>query len=178
MLQNYNIWKTASVFFYEPTAKHYLKEISLKTKVAHTSVKKHLSGLVKQKIILEKFEKKGKRIYPIYSSNLEGEKYRHYKTIFNLDNIFHSNLIKHLEESIMPKSIVLFGSFPIGEDIEDSDIDLFIEAEEVSLDLSKYKKKLKRRIQLHFNKDFNSYPIELKNNILNGKTLSGNLELK
>jgi len=178
MLQNYNIWKTASIFFYEPTSEHCLKEISLKTKVAHTSVKKHLLKLIKQKIILEKFEKKGKRIYPIYSSNIEGEKYKHYKAIFNLDNLFLSNLIKYLEESIMPKSIVLFGSYFIGEDIEDSDIDIFIEAEEVSLDLLKYEKKLKRRIQLHFNKNFNSYPIELKNSILNGKTLFGNLELR
>jgi len=178
MLQNYNIWKTASVFFYEPTGQHYLKEISIKTKVAHTSVKKHLQKLIKQKIVLEKPEKKGKRIYPIYSSNLEGKNYRHYKSIFNIDNLFISNLTKYLEESIMPKSIVLFGSYLKGEDIEDSDIDLFIEAEEVDLDLSKYEKKLKKRIQLHYNKDFNKYPVELKNNILNGKTLYGNLELK
>lgn len=178
MLQNYNIWKTASVFFYEPTVKHYLKEVSLKTKVAHTSVKKHLSELVKQKIILEKSEKKGKRIYPIYLSNLEGRGYKHYKTIFNLDNIFLSNLIGYLEEKIMPKSIVVFGSYFIGEDIEDSDIDLFVEAEEIDLDLSKYEKKLKRKIQLHFSKNFNSYSTELKNNILNGKILFGNLELR
>lgn len=59
MLQNYSILKIARVFFNEPTKEHYLKEISLKSKLAHTSVKICLLKLIKQN------KKYGKRIYPI-----------------------------------------------------------------------------------------------------------------
>ena len=75
-----------------------------------------------------------------------------------------------------PKSIVLFGSYQRGEDIENSDIDLFIESKKEKLDINIFEKKLKRKIELHFKEDFTSYPKELKNNIINGIVLSGFLE--
>ena len=71
---------------------------------------------------------------------------------------------------------MLFGSFQRGEDVEDSDIDLFVEACKMDLDLNSYEKKLNRKIQIHFRKCFGKLPEELKNNIINGIVLYGYLE--
>jgi predicted nucleotidyltransferase len=176
MLQKCSIWKIAEIFFKEPTKEHYLIEISKKTNIAHTSVKKHLFTLKDLLIIKEHIEEKGSRKFPTYKSNINNDEYKHYKKIYNLIQLHDSKLILFLRDSLMPKSIVLFGSYLKGEDIEDSDIDLFIECKEEKLDLSKFKRQLNRDIQLHFKEDFRKYPKELKNNIINGAVLYGYLE--
>ena len=76
----------------------------------------------------------------------------------------------------MPKTIVLFGSYRRGEDVEESDIDIFLECKKENVNVERFEKKLGRKIQLHFQENFNAYPKELKNNIINGIVLSGFLE--
>ena len=174
MLQNYSIWKIAGIFFNEPTKEHYLIEISKKAKLAHTSVKKHLETLNKEGIIKEIKEKKGERTFPIYKANLENKEYRYYKKLFNIEKI--RPLADFLNDALMPKNIILFGSYSRGEDAEDSDIDLFLECGEQKIALPKFEKELNRAIQLHFKPNFKDYPKELKNNIINGIVLQGYLE--
>lgn len=176
MLQECSIFKVLNVFWDEPTKPHYLIEISKKSKLAHTSVKNYILTLRKLDIIKENIEKKGKRKYPIYLANLENEIYKFYKKITNLDKINNSGLIYYLKDNLMPKNIVLFGSYSKGEDIESSDIDIFVECKKEEIDLSKFEKQINRKIQLHFKENFNDYPKELKNNIINGIVLSGYLE--
>ncbi|MBN2141787.1 nucleotidyltransferase domain-containing protein [Candidatus Woesearchaeota archaeon] len=151
-------------------------EISRKIKLAHTSVKKAITELAKEGMITEQIEKKGRRNFPIYKANINNACFKEKKRIYNLQKITESGLIEHIEEKLTPKSIVMFGSYQRGEDLEDSDIDLFIECPETEVDIKQYEKKLKRKIQLHFNKDFTRYPVELKNNIVNGTILKGYLE--
>jgi len=170
------MWKTAEYFFANPTKTSYLMDISRVIGLAHTSVKKNLDELVKLGLITESIDKKGGRKFPIYKANRDNKNYKKNKTLFNLSSILQSGLIEFLEDKLTPKCIVIFGSYQNGEDIESSDIDLFVECPEEELDLSKFNKRLGRNIELHFNKDFNSYPNELKNNIINGITLSGFLE--
>jgi len=177
MLQISNTFIVAEVFFNEPTKKHYLIEISKKAKLAHTSVKRLLKELVKENIIKEDIEIKGKRKFPVYSSNINLNEYKRYKTIYNLIHIEKSGVIDFLRSKLMPNSIILFGSYSRGEDIETSDIDIFIQTKDEKINLGVYEKKLKRKIQLHFRDNFNSYPKELKNNILNGKVLYGYIEV-
>jgi predicted nucleotidyltransferase len=174
MLQKSSIDKTAEIFFLSPTKKHYLMDISRKTGLAHTSVKANLEILTKKGFIIESIEKRGERKFPLYHANLDNKSFRKYKTIHNFMSI--SELIEYIQEKSMPKSIVLFGSYQRGEDTEDSDIDLFIECKKEEFDLKPFEKKLERKIQLHFNENFKKYPIELKNNIINGIVLSGYLE--
>jgi len=176
MLQKYNTRGVLELFFQEPTKGHYLLEISRKIKLAHTSVKKNLKQLIKEGLITETIEKRGKRKFPIYSANINNPDFKEKKKQHNLQEIMQSGLVKHIEEKLTPKSIVLFGSYQRGEDTEDSDIDLFIEYKEEKIDITKYESELKRKIQLHFNKDFTTYPKELKNNIINGIVLKGFLE--
>ncbi len=176
MLQKCSILRVAGVFFQEPTREHGLLEISRNTGIAHTSVKKHLETLKKMKIISEHSEKKGSRLYPMYKAEQTNVAFRDHKKIYNLAELIKSGLIKSLKDKLNPKSIMLFGSYQRGEDIEDSDIDIFLETEKTNIDSLKFEKILKRKIQLHFKENFKEYPAELKNNIINGTILEGYLE--
>jgi|SRR3989344_4457930 len=176
MLQKSSISRTAEIFFLHPTKSQYLMDISRKINIAHTSVKKNLDELVRLGIITESVEKKGSRKFPIYKASRESRLFKKYKLLYNLTAILESGIIEFIEEKLSPKSIILFGSYQKGEDTESSDIDLFVECSQEKLQLEKFEKKLMRKIQLHFNKCFTSYPKELKNNIMNGITLSGFLE--
>lgn len=176
MIQKSSIDRTAEVFFTNPTKKHYLMDISRSIGLAHTSVKKNLDKLVKMGLLIESIEKKGGRKFPLYRANLDDKTFKKYKTVYNISCILQSRLIEFIEEKLMPKSIVLFGSYQRGEDIENSDIDLFVECKKEELDIGSFEKKLGRKIELHFNDNFNSYSKELKNNIINGVVLGGFLE--
>lgn len=176
MLQKSSIFKTAGLFFTNPTKQTNLADISRNIKLAHTSVKKNLDKLVKLGLITESIEKKGRRRFPYYTANLDNKAFKKYKITHNLSSILESKLIEFIEEKLMPKSIVLFGSYLRGEDIETSDIDIFVECKKEEINLSLFEKKLRRKIELHFNDNFNSYPKELKNNIINGIVLGGFLE--
>ena len=176
MLQKSSIIKTMEIFFLEPTKKHYLIEISRKTGIAHTSIKKNLNKLLDNKIIKKETEIKASRKFPIYTANIDEKQYKNYKTISNIQSIIEKRLIKYIQDKLMPKSIVLFGSYARGEDTEESDIDIFVECKSKKISLEKFEKELNRKIQLHFKQDFTKYPKELKNNIINGVTLSGFLQ--
>ena len=178
MLQKCSIIKVAIVFFNEPTKQHYLKEISKKANIAHTSVITHLTELKKQKIIIETREKKGKRTFPFYTANIDSDDYKTYKKLINQIQLEESNLINFLKDTCMPKTIIVFGSYQKGEDTETSDIDIFLECKKKELQLNTYETKLKRKIQLHFKDNFKEYPGELQNNIINGTVLRGYLEAR
>ncbi len=177
MLQKSSLWLVAQVFFNEPIKKHYLKDISRNINLAHTSVKKHLETLKKEEIIIETTEIRGKRQFPLFQANFQNKKYQENKQIHNLIAIKESRLIDFLKDNLMPKNVILFGSYARGEDVEDSDIDLFIETKRKTMNLSKFEKILNRKIQLHFNEEFKNYSNELKNNIINGIILQGYLKV-
>ena len=176
MLQKSSMLRTAEIFFVNSTKKNYLMNISRNIGLAHTSVKKNLAELTKLGLIIESVEKKGGRKFPIYKANIENRLFKDYKMIYNLSSLLESGLIKFIEEKLMPKSIILFGSYRRGEDTENSDLDIFVECKEEELNLDKFERKLNRNIQLHFKENFNLYPKELKNNIMNGIVVGGFLE--
>src|SRR3989338_42605 len=173
MLQKSSIFRTAAIFFTMPSKDHYLMDISRCIGLAHTSAKKNLEDLRKLGIINEHSEKRGKRVYPLYRANPDNKLFKMHKSIHNLSCILESDLICFIEEKLMPKSIVLFGSYSRGEDIEASDIDLFVECKKEEISLKIFERKLARKIELHFMENFTLYPPELKNNIINGIVLSG-----
>jgi predicted nucleotidyltransferase len=145
ILQKCSLWKVASVFFIEPTRVHYIKEISKKINLAPTSVKKHIQELVKEGLI----EESHKEIFKGYISKRENPEFIFHKKISNLISI--KSLTDSLKEHY-PKSIILFGSYDKGEDIETSDIDLFIDSKKFKVD-EKFEKLLKRKIHLIFKEE-------------------------
>ena len=174
MLQNYNKYKVLKIFFDDPSPKgigFQLREISRKVKIAPTSVKKYLNELEKEGFIT----KTKHRIfdYPIYSANRDSGEFKFYKKIDMLISIKMSNLLDYLYEECMPDVIILFGSAARGEDLKDSDVDLFLLCKERKLNLQKFENELKRKINIFFAEDFEKLSLELKNNILNGIALKG-----
>jgi len=151
-------------------------DISRSSRLAHTSVKKNLDMLVRLGLIIKSIEKKGRREFPFYKANINNKNFKKYKIVYNILVLLESNLIDFIEEKLMPKSIVLFGSYLKGEDAKNSDIDLFIECKNEEIDIRVFEKKLGRKVELHFKENFILYPKELKNNIINGIVLSGFLE--
>lgn len=154
-----------------------LREVSRRSGLAHTSVKKHLKKLKEKGLVRTREKKTGSRSYPVYLANRESEKFRRCKTIDMVYRVTDTGLLERLVEKTMPDCIVLFGSAARGEDTADSDIDLYLKCSEKDLELSEYEDDLHRRIQLHFRTDFDSFPKELKNNIINGITLYGYMEV-
>jgi len=177
MLQNYNKYKVLKIFFDDPSPKgigFQLREISRKVKIAPTSVKKYLNELEKEGFII----KTKHRIYgyPIYHANRD-EEFKFYKKIDMLISIRTNGVLDYLYKECMPDVIILFGSATRGEDLRDSDVDLFLLCKERKLDLKDFENKLKRKINIFFAEDFNSLSDELKNNILNGIVIKGYLKV-
>ena len=152
-----------------------MREISRKVKIAPTSVKKYLNELEKEGFIT----KTKHRIYgyPIYSANRDAEEFKFYKKIDMWISIKMSGMLDYLHKECMPDAIILFGSAARGEDIKDSDVDLFLLCKKRKLDLQKFESELKRKINIFFAEDFNELSAELKNNILNGIVLKGYLKV-
>ena len=178
MLKKDNIYNVLEVFFDDPLPEgigFQLREISRKIKLAPKSVKLYLEELENEKLII----KKGHRIhkYPVYYANRDNAYFRFLKKLDVIRRIEESGLLDYLNEKCMPDVIILFGSASRGEDIKGSDIDLYLQCDEKKLDLSKYEKELKRKINLFFEKNFDRLSEELKRNIINGDKLRGYLNL-
>ncbi len=86
------------------------------------------------------------------------------------------NITNYLEESFFSSGIVLFGSLPKLETRKESDIDLAIFSSiKKHIDLSAFEKKLKRKIQIFQFKNLAEIPEELRQSIINGFRLHGEL---
>ncbi|MFH1801561.1 MAG: nucleotidyltransferase domain-containing protein [archaeon] len=145
-------------------------------KVSPTAVSKALPLLEKEDIIKIKREK----LMNLFSVRLnrENPKIIGLKRAENLKLIYESGLVEFLEEFFPGATIILFGSYSLGEDIETSDIDIaIINSKEKEINLSKFDKLLERRISLNFYLSFKDIKKELKENILSGILLAGGIEL-
>lgn len=173
MLQKYSKYKVLQEFFDFPRKDFQMREISRNIKLAQPSVLNYLKELSKEKLIL----KEHKGLYPTFRANRDNELFYIYKKLNLIHRIYLSGLLAHIYDNCVPDCIILFGSSSKGEDIEESDIDLFIQAKEKDLTLVKYEKSLNRKINLFFKEDFSKLSNELKNNILNGVVLKGYLKV-
>lgn len=149
-----------------------MREISRRTKIAQPSVINHLNSLLKDRLILK--EREG--IYPTYRANREDEFFKTYKKMDLILKMNRTNLVSYIYDSAVPNAIILFGSAAKGEDIEGSDIDLFVQSPDKKLKLDKYEKLLNRRISVFFEENFLKLNKELKNNIINGILIKGYLK--
>jgi len=173
MIQKYSRYRILQEFFDFPKKDFYIRELSRRTKLAQTSVIAHLKALLKEKLIIKK--KDG--IYPSFKANRDNEMFKIYKKFDLILRINQTGLLNYIYDSCLPDCIILFGSASKGEDVEESDIDLFVQAREKKLNLEKYEKLLNRRISLFFEENFSRLSKELKNNILNGIVLKGYIKV-
>ena len=173
MLQNYSTYRLLQEFFDYPRKNFQIRELSRRLKLAQVSVINHLKMIVKEGFVLR--EEKG--LYPSYRANRGNDEFKLLKKQNIVMRIHKSKLIEFIDEKIKPDCIVLFGSSARGGDTEESDIDLFVQAEEMVLNLQIYEKMLKRKINLLFQADLKDMSKELLNNIINGDVLYGYLQV-
>lgn len=169
MIQKYSRYRVLTVFFREPRKIFHIREISRLVDLSQPSVTLHLKELEKENLILRVSE----GLYGGYKANRENEMFRLLKMQNTILVLYKSGCISLLSEKVMPQVIILFGSAAKGEDIEQSDIDLFVEGMEADFDLKKFEKLQNRKISILFKEDFKELNKELKNNIANGIKLYG-----
>jgi len=168
----------AEHFFRHPTATLRVREIERTLNLSLPSVIRYCKEL-EQEGILTTLTLGRDRYYTAARSE---DSYRLEKQLFNLRQLHTSGLIEHLKQELSNPPIILFGSYAKGEDVEESDIDLYIETLAAQatekLKLRKYEKKLQRRIELFCHKRIREVKNpHLANNIINGITLNGQLEV-
>jgi predicted nucleotidyltransferase len=167
--------KIKEYFFLHPTNKLRVRQIEREVKVPLPSVIRYTKELVKEGIL----KKENIANVIIFSSNRSSKQYLLEKKLFNLRKLFDSGLINHLIDEYHNPPIIIFGSYSKGEDLEDSDIDLYIEtSSSKKINLSLFENKLKRDVQPFIHKNIKRVKNkELINNIINGITLNGFIEV-
>jgi len=170
MLQKCSYSRTLEFFFKEPTKIHFIKEIGKKISLAPTSIRNRIEELEKDGLII----KKESRPFNGFIANREGDKFLFYKQVYNLYSLF--SLKEEIIQNIAPKTIILFGSYQKGEDIEESDIDLLVISKvKKEINLEKYEKKMMRKIHITFVKSLKEIDDNIKDNIKNGWVLYGKI---
>lgn len=157
-----------------PTAKLRVRQMERELKLPLPSVIRYCKELEKEEIL----KKESISGVSTYSADRNSKKFLIAKRLFNIGLIFESGLIEFIVKGCFNPVIVLFGSYSKGEDIEGSDIDLYIETpSKTTIELDEFEKKLQRKIQLFIYKNIHQVKNkELANNILNGIVLNGFVE--
>lgn len=167
--------KIKQYFFLNPTKKLRIRQIEREVKVPlplaiRYSKELESEGILKSSIIAN---------VKLYSADRSSRIFLMEKKLFNLQSLFYSGLVDHLAGIYGNPAIAVFGSYSRGEDTEESDIDIYIETPKKEIvELADYEKKLRRKIQVfRYGNIRDIKNKELANNILNGITLNGFLEV-
>ena len=150
------------------------REIAKSLEVSPTAVAKSLKKLKEEDLI--KINKL--KTINFISFNRDNRRAIELKRAENLKKIYTSGLSDYLEKELAGGTIILFGSYSLGEDSLNSDIDIaVIERKDKMLNLEKYEEILNKEIIVNFYESFKKIHKHLKNNILNGIILHGSVEL-
>lgn len=162
-------------FFVNPTAKLRVRELERKLKIPLPSVIRYCKELEAEGILTS--IKTGSVVF--HCADRSNPAYILEKRLFNIKSLYVSGLIEKLRTELSNPPVILFGSYAKGEDIEKSDIDLYIETQSKSLiDLASFEKRLNRKIQLFRHRKLDEIGNSLlKNNIINGIVLNNQVEV-
>lgn len=162
--------KVLDVFFDNPTGEFYIREIARLTGLNPNTVINVTEKLLKDNLI-----KKDKKRHVVELSASINEKFKTKKRVRNLEKLYDSGLIDLLSSFYKPESIVVLGSYSSGEDILNSDVDLFIVSKkEGTADIRKFEKMLKRKIHILVS-DYSKISEEFYTNLINGIVLYGSI---
>jgi len=112
--------KIKEYFFLNPTVRLRVRQIERELKLPLPSIIRYTKEL-EQENVLKKTEISNIRLY---SANRTSKNYKLQKTLFNIEQL--QNLTDFLIKDYQNPTIVVFGSYSKGEDIETSDIDLYL----------------------------------------------------
>lgn len=165
-------------FFIHPTERFRVRQIERLLDLPLPSVIRYCKELEKEGIL--QTVKIGDVVF--YTANRSDRKFLLEKKLFNLKSLYSSGLINFLIDKFDNPSIIAFGSYSRGEDIEKSDIDLYIEMpskKEIDpKDLKRFEKILKREIEIFRHESIHEVKnSHLANNIINGVVINGFVEV-
>ena len=167
--------KLKEYFFLNPTIKLRVRQIERELKVPLPSVIRYTKELEKEGIL------KSTKIANIttYSADRTSKTFLLEKKLFNIHQLNISGLVDFLIEELSNPTVIVFGSYAKAEDVENSDIDIYIETpSKKKINVEKYEKILRRKIQLFIYKNIHELENkELANNIINGIILNGFMEV-
>lgn len=163
------------LFLDNPETEFHIREIAKLLHISPTSATDYLEGFRSRSLLTRRKE----RNHVLYKAKTDNKLYKFKKLSYNLFRL--APLIEYIETELnYPDAIILFGSYARAENTKESDIDIFILTEskrELNLD-----KKTPDNIEIfrfsraRFNELQQSNP-ELVNAIINGITVSGQLEI-
>src|SRR4030067_2484813 len=102
-----NISNLLYLFFQNPVAKFYIRQLSRELGINTKTVMKYLNDYARQGIIRKV---KRKKHYPYYQANKLSRIYRFEKSQFMIRKIIYGGLVEYLEKKTKAKAIILFGS--------------------------------------------------------------------
>ncbi len=173
MIQKYSRYKVLQQFFDFPRKAFLIRKLSRNTKLSVPSVRLHVKALLAEGLIMK--DENG--LYPSFRAVRDNPLFKLLKLQNAVLKLYTTGVLGVVEKAAYPSCIVLFGSASRGEDTEESDIDLFIQAKRIKLDLSKFEKALNRKINLLFEPDMKTISPELLNNLANGIVVYGYLKV-
>ncbi|MFC1722966.1 nucleotidyltransferase domain-containing protein [Nanoarchaeota archaeon] len=150
------------------------REIAQSLNVSPTAVGKALKGLKG----FVKVSKTGKMNLTSVELNRAEGFIIQLKRVENLKQVYESGLADYLEGIYPGATMVLFGSYSLGEDTIKSDIDIAVlGVREKKVSLGKFERFLERTININYYKDQKKINKNLKENILNGIVIHGMIGL-
>lgn len=149
------------------------RRIAERLGVSQTAIAKALPGLKREGIIKVKKDSESRRLS--IELNREGSRVISLKRVENLREVYDSGLASFLYNEFPGATIILFGSYSLGEDTTKSDIDIAVieKGNKNKIILKSFEETLERKITLHFYRDLKNINKNLKENILNGIILKG-----
>lgn len=160
-----------------------LRGIAKQLRVSPTAVSNALKELEKEGLVKVK-KSEAMNLFSI-EFNRDNHKAVQLKRVENLKMIYESGLFDFLYNEFPGCTVILFGSYSMGEDVwfgerdeRNSDIDIaIIGTKGKEIDLIRFNKMLERKILINFYKSWKDIHAHLKNNIINGIVLSGGVDL-
>lgn len=143
MFAEYAGVRVLRVFMDDPEREVYVREVAGLAGVSVASAKKYLDLFFREGLLLRR--KQANLL--IYRGNLDNPAFRQIRIARSVFRLVRCGLLDALLRT-SPRSVVLFGSTARGEDRTDSDVDIFVLGKSVDVDLSKFEKTLRRRINL------------------------------
>ena len=170
MIEKSTTWTVLENFFTNPTTEFHLRELSRLLGKSMPTIISSTDKLSEKNLIIKI---KGKVITKLMA-NRENVKFLQYKRLYNLKMIYDSDVLLFISKAYNnPRLVALFGSYSRGEDTEDSDIDIAVVTnKKIALDMTKFEKKLQRRISIH-EVELERVSNEFKANLANGIVLEG-----
>jgi len=162
-------------FLLNPTKRLRVRQIERELNVPFPSVVRYTKELEKEKILRKQIIGD----VHFYLADRASEIFLLEKKLFNIYSLFISGLINFLVKEFNNPNLIVFGSYSKGEDIESSDIDIYLETLNKEIkDIKIFEKKLQRKIQIFKHKTIKEIKNkELANNIINGIVLNGFIEV-